>query len=255
MGTQNALNKKTADDAYDATSWNGNSEVPTKNAVRDKIETLGGSSSPTIAYHTMFENLSRFEASNLGTGTLNLSSAYGVRMDTGTTAASCSRFYINQGNSNYSWFATLPLVIDYSFTFEIQGASSTVIFFFGVGQNTSLTNTTFDTTVDHVGATLEWSGGGTASLYGTMTNSGSNSKTSALTTMAVNDQLDVRIECNSTSDVKFYYKKNNGSWSSATQLTTNFPTNASSKVVVGMSNMNTSTTSSRIGVIRASIIR
>lgn len=31
-----------SDDAYDATSWNGNNEVPTKNALRDKIETLGG---------------------------------------------------------------------------------------------------------------------------------------------------------------------------------------------------------------------
>jgi hypothetical protein len=34
-----------ADDAYDATTWNGNLEVPTKNAIRDKIESLvtGGS--------------------------------------------------------------------------------------------------------------------------------------------------------------------------------------------------------------------
>lgn len=30
------------DDAYDATSWNGNNEVPTKNAIRDKIESLCG---------------------------------------------------------------------------------------------------------------------------------------------------------------------------------------------------------------------
>jgi len=29
-----------SDDAYDATTWNGNLEVPTKNAIRDKIETL-----------------------------------------------------------------------------------------------------------------------------------------------------------------------------------------------------------------------
>jgi hypothetical protein len=35
------------DDAYDATSWNGNNTVPTKNAVRDKIEALGGPSSTT----------------------------------------------------------------------------------------------------------------------------------------------------------------------------------------------------------------
>jgi hypothetical protein len=32
------------DEAYDATNWNGNMEVPTKNAVRDKIESLGGGS-------------------------------------------------------------------------------------------------------------------------------------------------------------------------------------------------------------------
>lgn len=31
------------DDAYDATGWNGNTEVPTKNAIRDKIESLGSS--------------------------------------------------------------------------------------------------------------------------------------------------------------------------------------------------------------------
>lgn len=31
------------DEAYDATNWNGSLEVPTKNAVRDKIESLGSS--------------------------------------------------------------------------------------------------------------------------------------------------------------------------------------------------------------------
>jgi hypothetical protein len=30
------------DEAYDATAWNGSLEVPTKNAIRDKIEALGG---------------------------------------------------------------------------------------------------------------------------------------------------------------------------------------------------------------------
>lgn len=28
------------DEAYDATAWNGNLEVPTKNAIRDKIESV-----------------------------------------------------------------------------------------------------------------------------------------------------------------------------------------------------------------------
>jgi hypothetical protein len=35
--------KLTTDDAYNATSWNGNLTLPTKNAIRDKIESLGSS--------------------------------------------------------------------------------------------------------------------------------------------------------------------------------------------------------------------
>lgn len=48
-GTQTIAGTKTfssdllvPDEAYDATAWNGSLEVPTKNAVRDKIEALGG---------------------------------------------------------------------------------------------------------------------------------------------------------------------------------------------------------------------
>lgn len=36
------------DDAYDATTWNGNAEVPTKNAIRDKIESLGAGASVVV---------------------------------------------------------------------------------------------------------------------------------------------------------------------------------------------------------------
>lgn len=35
------------DEAYDATGWNGSTEVPTKNAIRDKIETLGSGGNVT----------------------------------------------------------------------------------------------------------------------------------------------------------------------------------------------------------------
>ncbi len=35
------------DDAYDATSWNGNTTVPTKNAIRDKIESMSAGSGIT----------------------------------------------------------------------------------------------------------------------------------------------------------------------------------------------------------------
>ncbi len=43
-----ALNAATTavDEVYSATNWNGNNEIPTKNAIRDKIETLPGGHDP-----------------------------------------------------------------------------------------------------------------------------------------------------------------------------------------------------------------
>jgi len=38
------------DEAYDATAWNGSLEVPTKNAIRDKIETMGGGGATNLAF-------------------------------------------------------------------------------------------------------------------------------------------------------------------------------------------------------------
>lgn len=35
------------DDPYDATAWNGSVEVPTKNAIRDKIESMSSGSGLT----------------------------------------------------------------------------------------------------------------------------------------------------------------------------------------------------------------
>jgi hypothetical protein len=37
------------DDAYDATGWNGSTEVPTKNALRDILEAIAPGGSPTLA--------------------------------------------------------------------------------------------------------------------------------------------------------------------------------------------------------------
>lgn len=41
-----------ADEAYDATAWNGNFEVPTKNAIRDKIESMSVGGITSINSHT-----------------------------------------------------------------------------------------------------------------------------------------------------------------------------------------------------------
>jgi hypothetical protein len=42
-----AVDQSVPDEAYDPTAWNGSLEVPTKNAIRDKLETLGGGGTVT----------------------------------------------------------------------------------------------------------------------------------------------------------------------------------------------------------------
>lgn len=48
------------DEAYDATGWNGSLEPPTKNAVRDKIETLGAGTPAGSDTQVQFNNSSAF---------------------------------------------------------------------------------------------------------------------------------------------------------------------------------------------------
>jgi hypothetical protein len=68
------------DEAYDATGWNGDTTFPTKNAVRDKIETLGGGGGGVFAARAISLNATaanpRFYSPNWsGAGILDVASA------------------------------------------------------------------------------------------------------------------------------------------------------------------------------------
>jgi hypothetical protein len=71
------------DEAYDATAWNGSLEPPTKNAVRDKIETLSGGSPGGATTQVQYNNASAFD----GAALLTISSAEAVVFGAGTTSA------------------------------------------------------------------------------------------------------------------------------------------------------------------------
>ncbi len=86
-----SANTITGDDtAYDATSWNGSTAVPTKNAVRDKIEALGGGggaiSDPRVYYVKSTGNDTTGDGS-LSTPYLTGGKAYTVGVAAGQTFA------------------------------------------------------------------------------------------------------------------------------------------------------------------------
>lgn len=88
----------TVDEAYNATTWNGNNTVPTKNAIRDKIETMGGGSGITRTVTSIAVDTTAGSAASTdyvyfvtGTTTLTLPTAVGntnrytVKSISGTT--------------------------------------------------------------------------------------------------------------------------------------------------------------------------
>jgi hypothetical protein len=74
------------DDAYNATTWNGSNQVPTKNAVRDKIESMGGGSVTSVDVSGGSTGLSTSGGPITASGTITLSGTLDV--DNGGTGQS-----------------------------------------------------------------------------------------------------------------------------------------------------------------------
>lgn len=94
-------------------------------------------------------------------------------------------------------------------------------YYFGAGDiNDSGTNFTF--TDNHYGFKIIASGG-TNTLSATNANGTTETATSLSTAIASSDVLELIVEIVSTSSVNYYWRRNNGALSSATNHTTNLP--------------------------------
>jgi hypothetical protein len=93
-------------------------------------------------------------------------------------------------------------------------------------------------TTDHCGFKV-LAAAGVASLYATQGNGSTETASSALTTIATTDQVDVMLKINGSSSIDYYWRKNGGTWSSATNLATNLPDTASALAQFSTSNNST----------------
>lgn len=96
--------------------------------------------------------------------------------------------------------------------------------------------------------------GGVMSLYGTQADGTTENVSSALTTVAVGDSLDLIFKVNSTTSVDYYWRKNGGALSSATNLTSNIPSGTSAGLQFSASSVSTSSVNT-ITVYSASYMR
>ncbi|MEO3389510.1 hypothetical protein [Mesorhizobium sp. CAU 1741] len=75
-----------SDTAYNATSWNGDTDAPTKNAVRDKFETLGSLSTANSINNGNWSGTD-LAITNGGTGQSSASAAFDALKQNATTSA------------------------------------------------------------------------------------------------------------------------------------------------------------------------
>ena len=203
----------------------------------------GGSTTPKVVIHTIFETLARFTIVNVDTGSSNLtgSPTYGLRITTGanaTSSSSCDIVAPNLGSS--AAFANSP-----SFTSVLAGSTSgtDVQFFIGIGTLTTA-GAGLTYTAVHIGFKIVRAASGTRSLYATQADATTENASSALVTIADGTYAEAVLKVNSTTSVDYYYAVNGGALSSATNLTSNLPTAAEDRIIrVAISNAGVATNS------------
>lgn len=181
------------------------------------------SSTPKIIFATIFESTNRIANSALGGSASESITADGLQIDTGGTNDSYLQYRISLGGG--SGFAKLfDNSPEYSATMMLSQINGTGEYFIGIGEPTMNPGATGLTWTDkHMGFKIGVSGG-VATLYATQANGTTQTISSALTTIAVNEPFEFTLKANGSSSVNYYWRLNGGSLSSATNLSTNVPT-------------------------------
>lgn len=140
------------------------------------------------------------------------------------TGSSGSWSALNWNLSNVGAFQAFNGTPEFSATIymaAVPGTASHGQALLGIGQQTS-PGTSLALTNRHIAIKLLSTGSSQFSVYGSQADNSTESATSALTTVVAGDVLEISFKVNASS-VDYYWRKNGGSWSSATNLTGSMP--------------------------------
>lgn len=208
------------DEAYDATNWNGSLEVPTKNAVRDKFESLAsfpsdyvvgvGTNTTTKTYNNFqipwlistdvpsgnYWTTSSTSSVVTNAGYIRFSASGDVAHSVITTNGVGMKITSGSG-ADIAFGDGKDVICEFTWT-RVGSANEQS----GFGFATSATpfSTYNDTTADAACFTIDTSG----NLYGHTSNGTSQTNSSAITGVTLTNNNTYRIEVNDGVDVKFY---------------------------------------------------
>ena len=172
-----------------------------------------GASTLDIISTTIFEAVGRFGINAvIGSGAITFGNQ-GVQIKTGATATSSARL---------RWGGMADVMganVIFSTTLSITDLDNGSVAFFGAGTPT-VTGSDITLTGDHIGFKIV-----SGSLYATQASGGVATVSSALTTVSVNNTLELIFKIGSGS-VEYFWRLNNNSISAVTKLTSTLPTGA-----------------------------
>ena len=184
-------------------------------------------------FATIFETAGRFSQAATGSGTATFGTN-GLLLSAGATGTSSEQSTWNMMWAGGQIFAGSPVISTFISMNTLNVASGAGSMYVGIGEVT-VTGSGHTFTNAHIGFKI-LKASGVVSLYATQADNTTENASSALTTLAESDGLDLIAVINSTTSVDYYWRKVGGSLSAATNLTTNLPTAASIKWSFSASN-------------------
>ncbi len=172
-------------------------------------------------FSTLFEGPAtgtRFTQTNVLGGTAAFI-GNGVDLDTSATGSSSALISYAAGIS-FNVFKRIPI---WYCNFALKTINKSGTYYIGMG-DVAVNGAGHTFTNNHIGWKITVSGAGVASLFATQADGTTENASSALTTVAANDCVEVYIVENPTAGFDYYWVLNNGALSAATNLgTTNLP--------------------------------
>lgn len=204
---------------------------------------------PKMRISTIFETSTRF-STTLVSGTATFGNS-GLQLDTTTTTTrSASVVGFANSQANFSAFGGSPR-FSANVTIDVLGTTGSS--FFGMGAVT-VGGTGHTYTTNHIGFKITMAAS-VASLFATQGDGSTENASSALTTLTATDSVDIIAVVNGTTSVDYYWRKNGGTLSAATNLTSNLPTAATLNWLQASVSNNSTATRQQIYVGAASYER
>jgi hypothetical protein len=209
----------------------------TAKVINTDIPALGGGSSVKYTVSELYQSNLKKNTTVAGSGAATFPTTTWDFLTLNTVGGATSSVFVGWNPIVAGFLQGQEAFLAMVIRLNTVGSDSESFFGLATGGIRNMTGgNLIDYTISHIGFKITWASSGTISMYATVANATTETASAALTTLSVNDRIEMFVQCHGTTSltsVDFYWRKNDGSLSSATNITTNLPA-ANTDVVCAM---------------------